>query len=670
MSEQTETFEFKSEARQLLDLMIHSLYTQKEIFLRELISNSSDALDKLRFEALTTPELITDETPLAVRIETDAEERTLTLSDNGIGMTRQEVIDNLGTIARSGTRAFTERMSEAQVDEGTTETLIGQFGVGFYSAFMVADEVTVLSRRAGENEATRWSSTGDGKFDVGAAERAHAGTTVILKLRDADPENALPDFTQEHAVRQTIKKYSDFVTYPIEFKTTRTEVERDDEGEVVEGGEEKTVVEWQTVNSMKAIWTRSADEVTDEEYNEFYKHIARDWEDPFERIAFKTEGTFEYNALLFVPTRPPFDLFYRDQKYGLQLYVNRVLIKTDADELLPVWLRFIKGVVDSPDLSLNVSREMLQNDRRVSGIRKRVVKKVVDALAKIQKDDPERYATFWEHYGKVIKEGVADFDFGDKVKPLLWFESSRDGDEKTTLAGYVERMKEGQDAIYYITGESRAAVENSPHLEAFVDKGYEVLFLTDPVDEIVVGRMTEFDSKPLKSVGKGTADLGTDEEKAAAEESRKEKQEAHASLLDRLGNTLEEHVKEVRLSTRLTTSPVCLVGDDGDMSPQLERLLEASGQAMPKTKRIMELNPEHAVLAKLQTLYDANADDEAIVDYAHLLHGQALIAEGSPLPDPAGFAKRVAQLMVAPVPAKKARAKKAATKKKAVKKKD
>ena len=646
MSTQTETFEFKSEARQLLNLMINSLYTHKEIFLRELISNSSDALDKLRFEALTDPDLLTDDQPLAIRIETDGEERTLTLSDNGIGMTRQEVIDNLGTIARSGTRAFTERMAAAQTDDGATETLIGQFGVGFYSTFMVAVEVTVLTRRAGETEATRWMSTGDGEFEIASAERAHAGTTVIVKLRDADTENGLADFTQEWVVRQTVKKYSDFVTYPIELKTERTEVERDEDGEAVEDGEEKTVVEWETANSMKAIWARDASEVTDEEYTEFYKHISRDWEAPFERVAFKSEGTFEYDALLFMPSRPPFDLFYRDQKYGIHLYVNRVLIKSDADEFLPVWLRFLKGVVDSPDLSLNVSREMLHNDRRVNSIRKRIVKKVVDALARIQKDEPERYGTFWEHYGKVIKEGVADFEFGDKVKPLLWFVSSHDPEAYTTLADYVERMKDGQEAIYYITGESRAAVESSPHLEAFLHQGYEVLFLTDPVDEIVVGRMTEFDEKPLKSVGKGTAELGTDEEKAAAEEGRKEKQETHASLLERLANLLDEHLKEVRLSSRLTSSPVCLVGDDDDLSPQLERLLEASGQTVPKTKRIMELNPEHAILTKLQTLYDANPEDELIVDYAHLLHGQALIAEGSPLPDAAAFAKRVAQMMV------------------------
>ncbi len=641
----TETFTFKSEAQQLLDLMIHSLYSQKEIFLRELISNASDALDKLRFEALTDKAL-KDDAPLRVRVFADPDARTLTVEDNGIGMTRDEVIQNLGTIAHSGTKEFARKVAEVQQGEVTGERLIGQFGVGFYSSFIAADEVTVISRKAGTAEATRWHSKGDGQFDVGAGERDHAGTTVVLHLREADPDNGLEDFTREWKLREIIKRYSDFVQYPIELRTTRKEQPKDDEGNDIEGADAVEVVEWKTVNSMKAIWARNPDDVDAEEYAEFYKHISHDWEAPFETIPLKAEGLFEYRALLFVPDRAPFDLFYRDYKYGLQLYVNRVLIKDRADELLPEWLRFVKGVVDSPDLSLNVSREMLQNDRRVAKIRKKVAKKVVDALAKVQADDRDRYAKFWGNFGRVLKEGVTDFEFADDVKPLLWFDSSHDAEKPTSLAEYVERMKDGQENIYYITGESRAAVEKSPHLEAFRAKGYEVLYLTDPVDEIIVGHLTEFDGKALKSVGKGEVELGTEDEQKAAEEARKQKQEAHASLLEFISNTLDEHIKEVRLSSRLTESPVCLVGDEGDMSPQLQRLLEASGQAAPKQKRILELNPDHPLLARMQGLYDANREDPKLGDFAHLLHGQALLAEGSPLPDPVAFARRVTDLMV------------------------
>lgn len=655
MSAQPEVFEFKSEARQLLDLMIHSLYSNKEIFLRELISNSSDALDKLRFEALTHPELAGDR-PLAIRVHAEKGDagRRLVVEDNGIGMSRDEAIANLGTIARSGTREFSARMAEArkaaaegaEATASATESLIGQFGVGFYSSFMAAHRVEVVTRRAGEDTATRWISTGDGTFSVEDATRDQPGTTITLHLRDADPDNGLPDFTQEWVIRQTIKRYSDFVQYPIELRTERTETPTDDDGEEIEGAEPVTTVEWKTVNTQKAIWTRRQDDVTAEEYAEFYKHISHDWEAPFETIAFNAEGTFSYNALVFIPGRAPFDLFYRDAKYGLQLYVNRVLIKEKADDLVPDWLRFLKGVVDSPDLSLNVSREILQNDRRVAAIRKKIVRKVADTLDAIRKDDRDRYASFWDKFGRVIKEGVTDFDSKDRVLPLLWFESSADDKARTSLAEYVERMKDGQEAIYYITGENRAACERSPHLEAFRDKGYEVLFMTDPIDEILVGHVTEFEGKKLQSVGKGQVELGTEEERKQAEEARKEKEAAHKSLLELIEKTLDEHVKEVRLSARLKSSPVCLVGDEYDMSPGLERLLEQSGQSTGKQKRILELNPDHPILAKMQARYAESPDDPRLADYAHLLHGQALIAEGSPLPDPAGFARRVAELMV------------------------
>lgn len=647
-----ETHAFKTEAQQLLDLMIHSLYSNKEIFLRELISNSSDALDKLRFEALTDKSLIDDESPLKIRVSADADKRTVTIVDNGIGMSREEAMTNLGTIARSGTKEFAKQMAAAKSGEGEEsdpESLIGQFGVGFYSAFMVAHEVTVLTRRAGEDAATLWHSTGDGSYSISDASRDTSGTTITLKLRDADPDNGLPDFTQNYALKRVIKKYSDFVQYPIELREERVEKERDDEGEIVEGGAETTIVEWNVVNSMKAIWTRNQKDVPEEEYAEFYKHISHDWEPPFETITLKAEGAFEYRALLFVPTRAPFDLFYRDQKYGLQLYVNRVLIMEDCQDLVPDWLRFMKGVIDSPDLSLNVSREILQQDRHVKAIRKRVVKKVLGALAKVQKDDAERYATFWNTFGKVLKEGSTDRDFLDKLKPLLMFQTSNPDHEITSLDAYIERMPEGQEAIYYITGESVETVAKSPHLEAFQAKGYEVLYLTDPIDEILVGHVTQYKDTDLKSVGKGDVELGSEEERKAAEEAREKKTAENKDLLETLQGALDEYVKEVRLSSRLTNSAVCLVGDEQDMSPQLERMFKAAnttGMDAPSQKRILEINPDHAVLGKLQVMFSDNKDNPKISDFAQLLHGQALLAEGSPLPDPVAFGGLVADLMV------------------------
>jgi molecular chaperone HtpG len=631
----TETHVFKSEARELLDLMIHSLYSHKEIFLRELISNASDALDKLRYETLTDEAIkgaLATGNEGEVRLEVDKDARTLTLHDNGIGMTRAEVISNLGTIARSGTREFAQRLKEAREstpDGNETAALIGQFGVGFYSAFMAADRVEVVTRRAGtaaDAPATRWTSTGDGTFTVGDAERETHGTSVTLHLRPADAENGLPDFTQDYEIRRVVKKYSDFVTWPIRLGDS-------------------------TLNSQKAIWTRSQGDVTPEEYAEFYKHVAHDWEAPYETLTLKAEGTFEYQALLFIPSRPPFDLYYREQKFGLQLYVNRVLIMERCEELVPDYLRFVKGVVDSPDLSLNVSREILQNDRRVGQIRKRVVKKVLDTLEKIKTEDRTRYAKFWDTFGKVLKEGLAmDPDNADKLKDLLWFQSSADATAPTSLKEYVGRIKEetGQDAIYYATGESRAVLEKSPHLEAFLAKGYEVLFLTDPVDELLVDHLTEYEGKKLQSVGKGEVELGTETEKLAAEEARKAKQNENATLLSRIQAVLDEDVKEVRVSSRLTTSAACLVGDEEDMSPRLERLLKATQgvSEMPRQKRILEVNADHAILARMRSRFEADADDPVLTDFARLLHGQALLAEGSPLPDPAGFAQLVTALMV------------------------
>ena len=658
---QAETFQFKSEARQLLDLMIHSLYSHKEVFLRELVSNSSDAIDKLRFEAVKQPDLLPPGHALEIRIEADPDARTLTIQDGGVGMSREEAIQNLGTIARSGTKEFVQRAKAAQAEDApgsandTSTDLIGQFGVGFYSAFMVADSISVLTRRAGEETATLWTSPGDGSFTVESASRPDIGTTITLHLRPADEENQLADFTSDWTLRSTLKKYSDFIQHPIKLKTIREERPRDEEGNPIAEAPAEKVVSWEVVNSMKALWTRPSSEIKPEEYSDFYKHVSRDWNDPLETIHFKAEGTFEYFALLFVPPRAPHDLFYRNVKFGLQLHVNRVMVMERSQDLLPDYLRFIRGVVDSPDLSLNVSREMLQKDRRVKQIKKRISKKVLDALASIQSSDADKYTQFWLQYGQLMKEGIAsEQDNVDQLKELLWFPSTATDPGATdkpsgfvSLKAYVERMKPDQDTIYYITGDNRAVVEKSPHLEAFKARGYEVLYLIDPIDEVMLGHLTEFEAKKLQSVGKGVAELGNDDERKKADEARAEKQKDHASLLEFIKSQLDDHIKEVRLSSRLTESPVCLVNDEQDLSPHLERLLKQMGQQTgPSQKRILEINPDHPVLAKMQALYAQDATSSRLNDYAHLLHGQALLSEGSPLPDPVAFSRRVAELMV------------------------
>jgi molecular chaperone HtpG len=644
MANRAKTFTFKSEAKELLDLMIHSLYSNKEIFLRELISNASDAIDKRRFLSLSDGEIGLAADAYGIKITTDSEARTVTITDNGVGMNQEELVANLGTIARSGTKRFTEEM-EKQATGDDRSNLIGQFGVGFYSAFMVAEKVEVVSRKAGEDAASMWRSTGDGKFQIVSSEKAEPGTSITLHLRAVDEENGLSDFTQEWVLSAAIKKYSDFVQYPIELWTVRTEPVVDEEGKPVEGAEPETVEAWKTLNSMKAIWTRSEADVTEEEYADFYKHISHDWEAPFDKVRFRAEGMFEYEALIFLPDRQPYDLFYREQDYGLQLYVNRVLIKENSDELLPSWLRFAKGVVDSPDLSLNVSREMLQADRRVSSIRKRIAKKVTDHLAAVLNSDRERYEGFWANFGRVLKEGLADTQHADKLKPLLLVETTTSEGKLKTLDEYVAGMKDGQEEIYFMTGDSREALLSSPHLEAFREKDYEVILMFESIDEIIMGHLTTYDEKTLRSVGKGEVELGSEDERKAAEDERKAAEEDHKGLLEAIQTVLEAHVKQVRLSQRLTTSPVCLVGAENDMSPGLERILSASGQAAPVQKRIMELNSSHPIFERLQSL-SLETDTETLSDYAHLLHGQALIAEGSAVPDAADFARRVAALMV------------------------
>ncbi|MDY7096468.1 MAG: molecular chaperone HtpG, partial [Acidobacteriota bacterium] len=497
MTAKVSTRQFKAETKQLLDLMIHSLYTNKEIFLRELISNASDALDRLRFEALTSPELTAGDDQLEIRLETDPEARTLTIRDNGIGMNRDEVIANIGTIAKSGTRELVEKLKKSKSAESAAQ-LIGQFGVGFYSAFMVADKVELITRRAGEDGATFWSSSGDGKYKIGDAERDQRGTTITLHLKPADSEDGMEDFTDRYIVGRVVRRYSDFVSYPIILKDEREEVEKDEDGNPKPDGKKETVVEDKVLNSQKPIWTRPADEVTEEEYNEFYKHISHDWNEPMKHFSFRAEGRIEYQALLFIPSTAPYDYYYHGYEFGLQLYVRRVMIMDKCEDLLPRYLRFAKGVVDSSDLPLNISRQRLQEDRHITQIRRWLTKKILDTLAETQRDNPEDYRKFWDEFGRSIKEGIgSDWDNKDKIVSLLLFQSTADPEKLTTLDEYVERMGEDQKEIFYITGESRAVVESSPHLEAFKEKGIEVLLLTDTVDELMVQSLTEHQDKRL-----------------------------------------------------------------------------------------------------------------------------------------------------------------------------
>ncbi len=647
MEAQTETYRFEAETTQLLNLMIHSLYTDKEIFLRELISNASDAIDRLRFEGLTTPELVSEDHTPEIRIEADKEARTLTIEDNGIGMSRDEIITNIGTIAESGSRALLEQVkSEGKSSEALAE-LIGRFGVGFYSAFMVADKVTLVTRRAGEETAIQWESAGDGEYSLTPAERPRHGTSIILQLKDVESENGIEDFTQQWTISSIVKRHSDFVSYPIKMRQERHEVERDEEGKPKEGGETTVTIEDNTLNSMKPIWTRPQSEVTEEEYTEFYKHIAHDWTPPFKTLSFRAEGRFEFQALVFLPSQAPFDLYYHAAPFGLQLYAQRIMIMERCEDLVPRYLRFLKGVVDSADLPLNISRQRLQQERHISQIQQWLTKRILDALTNMAENEPEDFMKVWEHFGKTIKEGVsADFENKDRIVPLLRFPSSHDPEKLTTLKEYVERMRTEQTEIYYLTGDSRRTVENSPHLEAFKEKGCEVLYLVEPVDELVVQSLTEFEGKKLQSVGKGTVQLGSETEKEEAEKALKEKAEDYAGLMETLQKKLDEHVKEVRLSSRLTTSPVCLVGAEHDYSPQLERLLAQSQDTVPKQKRIMELNPTHPILAKLHDRFQQNKEDASLDEYAELLFGYGLLAEGSELPDPVTFNQRVAELMV------------------------
>ncbi|MCC3316615.1 molecular chaperone HtpG [Nocardia africana] len=657
MTEHVEQLEFQAETHQLLELMIHSVYSNKDTFLRELISNASDALDKLRLESFRDKDLEVDTSDLHIELEVDKDARVLTVRDNGIGMSRAEVVDLIGTLAKSGTAELRRQLLESKGGDGavSSEDLIGQFGIGFYSTFMVADKVTLTTRRAGESEGTRWeSSAGSSTYTIETLDDAPQGTAVSLHLKSADEDDHLFDYTQEWKLREIVKKYSDFISWPIRMQVERTVTEGEGEEKT-----EKTILEDQTLNSQKALWTRPRSDVSDEEYKEFYKHVSHAWDDPLEIIPLKAEGTFEYQALLFIPSHAPFDLFMREHKRGVQLYVRRVFIMDNCEELMPEYLRFVKGVVDAQDLSLNVSREILQQDRQIQMIRKRLVRKVLSTIKDMQGAEAaeagdgeatakdSKYQTFWNEFGRVLKEGLlSDFDNRETILQVSSFASTHSESEPTTLAQYVERMAEGQDKIYYMTGESRQQIENSPHMEAFKAKGLEVLILTDPVDEMWVGSVPDFDGKPFQSIAKGEVDLETEEEKKASEQLREQQEKDFGDVLKWLQETLSDSVKEVRLSSRLTTSPACVVGDVFDFTPQLERMYRASGQALPESKRILELNPDHPLVTGLRDAYagskDAGEKSEDLAATAELLYGTAILAEGGELKDPAHFAQLLA----------------------------
>mgnify|MGYP000610332375 CR=1 FL=1 len=629
-----QTMGFQTEAKQMLQLMIHSLYSNKEIFLRELISNASDAADKLRFEALSDSSLYESDSDLKITISFDKEAKTISIADNGIGMSRDDVINHLGTIAKSGTAEFLSKLSG---DQKKDSQLIGQFGVGFYSAFIVADRVEVFTRKAGlaATEAVHWESEGEAEFSIEAAEKTDRGTTVVLHLRDEDA-----DFADDWRIRSIVKKYSDHIALPVMMEKVAVAEESEEGNEKPEPSEP----EFEAINDATALWTRSRTEVSDEEYQEFYKHVSHDFENPLTWSHNKVEGKLEYNSLLYVPKRAPFDMWNREASRGLKLYVQRTFIMDDAEQFLPMYLRFIKGVVDSNDLSLNVSREILQQDPAVDSMKSALTKRVLDMLAKMAKNKPEEYAEFWKEFGQVLKEGPAeDFANKEKIAKLFRFSSTHSNTEAQdqSLEEYIARMKEGQSKIYYVAAENFTTAKNSPHLEVFRKKGIEVLLLSDRVDEWLMGNLQEFDGKQFQDVGKGQLDLGELEDES--DKKAQEKLESdNKDLIERVKAVISEKVEEVRVTSRLTDSPACLVVGEHDMGAQMRKILEQAGQAVPPSKPILELNPEHSLVQKL----DAEVDEDRFADLVEILFDQSHLAEGSQLEDPAAFVHRLNKLIV------------------------
>ena len=639
MGTQKETCEFKTEVQQLLHLIINSLYSNKEIFIRELISNASDAIDKARFKEQTQPELFADDNDFHIRISTDPEKKTFEISDNGIGMTYEEVNENIGTIAKSGTAAFMEALEKSKNENALSPELIGQFGVGFYSAFIAADKITLVTRAAGSDQGVKWESDGKGSYSIETVDKAERGTTITLDLKEVGEGEGEQDFTEEYTVRHIIKKHSDFVTYPVIMNVEKTEplpeeqIVKDADGKPI-GDTFKKVRADETLNSMKAIWAKSPEDVTEEEYEEFYKHISHNWDKPMEILHKKFEGITEYDALMFLPSKAPFDMFRPERKHGMQLYCKRVFIMDDCKELLPEYLSFVQGVVDAPDLNLNVSREILQEDRLVRNIRKNLVKKVFSLLEDM---DKEKYESFYEEFGQAIKAGIpTDFENKDRIASLLRYKTTKSDGKYISLDEYIEKMPEGQKEIYYITGENITALINSPLLEALKAKDYEVILMVDPVDEWVTQSLSEYKEKKLKSAEKGELDLDKVDEK---------KKDAYTPLFNFIKEKLSDKVKDVQISNRLKDSVACLSGDDFGMSAYMEKIMKASGQDAPEQKRSLELNVDHPVIGKIKELFETDTTNPALQDYSELLLDIAIISEGGKIDNPTRFSKLLGDIM-------------------------
>ena len=645
-----EQHEFQAETRQLLDLMIHSIYTNREIFLRELISNASDAIDKLHFESLTNTDITGGDTSYEIFLVPDKESKTLSISDNGIGMNREELIENIGTIAKSGTKAFLETLKKAKEsgEDVTDKDMIGQFGVGFYSAFMVADKVTILTKKAGEDKAYRWESAADGSYTIEEAEKEKRGTTITISLKKEFTEDGEEDFTDTYKIESLVKKYSDYVRYPIKMNITTEETPRDKDGKEIEGAEKVKKTELRTLNSMQPLWTKNKSDIKKEEYDEFFKHQFHEWEAPMEVFHTKAEGTVEYTALLEIPAHAPFNLYQQDYEPGVQLYSRHVFIMDKCKDLLPDYLRFMKGLVDSPDLSLNISRELLQQSRELKAIGRALEKNILKSLARKLKNSRKDYEKFWNEYGKSLKIGVYNSmysggDTVDKLKDLLLFMSSKDG-KLTTLKEYVERMPESQKKIFYATAKDKETIENLPQMETLRDKGIEVLYLLDPVDEFAIETLRNYDEKPFHSISRG--DLGLDD--AESQEVKKETEEIgkeNGALMKDIKEVLGDKVADVKVSSRLKTSAVCLVADEAGPSLSMEQTFSEMKNPLFKAHRILEINPHHELFARLQELHKAGKETPEFKDYCDLLYTQALLIEGILPENPVDFANKVAKLM-------------------------
>ena len=637
MENKKETHQFKTEIQQLLNLIINSMYSNKEIFLRELISNSSDAIDKLRFKAQTTPDILGDDSDFKIKITRDAIKQTLEISDNGIGMTHDEVMENIGTIAKSGTAAFLEALEATRGQDTLTPELIGQFGIGFYSSYIVADKVTLITKAAGSDTAVKWESHGDGEYSIEETSKDTRGTTVLLHLKKKEQDEQ--DFTEEWTIRNIIKTHSDFVRYPIVMDVEKDEPlpkeEQilDKDGKPV-GKTTKTVIKEEILNSMKAIWVKDKKEISNEEYEEFYKHISHDWNPPAKYLHVKLEGTIEYSALLYIPSKAPLDLYYHDAKHGIHLYCKRVFIMDDCKELMPEYLKFIRGVVDCSDLDLNVSREILQQNSLVRNIRRNLVKKVFELLGSMEK---EEYDKFYNEFGQILKIGIhSDFENKTKVAELARYKTTKSDGKLISLRDYIDNMKEDQEDIYYITGDNITSLANSPHLEVLKEKDFEVLLMSDPIDEWVVQALTEYDGKKLKSAEKGELDL---------EKVDKGKEDEYTGLINFIKVNLQDKVKEVKPSTRLKESVSCLSGDTQDMSAYMEKIVKATGQKSPEIKRVLELNINHSLMTKMKNLFEKDAGNPVLKDYSNLLFDIALISEGNKLLNPAIFSQQIGDLM-------------------------